>query len=89
MSEVHYRTGRALLLLERDLDVCARACERVPDDVGFRTLSTRAEKKRKELRGKEERRERARRVREEKERMDAAFAVHSPPYTLPSSLSEF
>ena len=86
-SKAYYRAGLALLALGRAdeaLDVCIRAGEGVADDVGFKTLRARAEKKREELRGKEEeRRERAQRASEEKRKMDAAFAVRfSPPLSL-------
>jgi hypothetical protein len=78
-SKAYYRAGLALLALGRTdeaLDVCTRAGEGVADDVGFKTLRGRAEKRREELRRKEEEgRERARHANEEKRRMDIAFAV--------------
>jgi hypothetical protein len=65
------------------------SCRRsVVPNVVYATLYTRAAKKCKELRRKDERRERARRVREEKVRKDVAFTVQSPSYPLPSSLSD-
>jgi hypothetical protein len=67
-SKAYYRAGLALLALERvdeALDVCAHAGEGAPDDPGFKTLRARAEKKREELRRKEE----------EKRKMDVAFVV--------------
>ena len=65
-SKAYYRTGLALLALGRAdeaLDVCTRAGEVVADDAGFKTLRARPEKKREELRRKEEEgRERERRA---------------------------
>jgi len=76
-SKAYYRAGLALLALDRPdeaLDACARAGEAAADDVGFKTLRARAEKKRAEMARKaEERRERAQRAAEEKRRMDVAF----------------
>ena len=81
-SKAFYRAGLALLALERPdeaLDVCTRAGEVATDDVGFKTLRTRAEEKRREMARKaDERRERTRRAAEEKRRMDVAFAVRVP-----------
>lgn len=90
-TKAYYRAGLALLALERAdeaLDVCTHAGEGIADDAGFQTLRARAEKKRVELRQKEEeRKERARRVKEEKRRMDAAFAVSLFLLFPPSSCS--
>ena len=85
-SKAYYRAGLALLALERVdevFDVCARAGEGGPDDAKFKTLRERAEKKRDELRRKEEEKgERTQRAREEERRLAVALAVRFPPPSL-------
>jgi small subunit ribosomal protein S7e len=82
-SKAYYRAGLALLALERvdeALDVCNHAGEEAADDPGFKMMRARAEKKREELRRKEEgRKERVRCAKEEKRKMDVALAVRFSP----------
>jgi len=77
-SKAYYRAGLALLALERVdevFDVCARAGEGGLDDAKFKTLREGAEKRRDELRQREEEKsEITRRAREEERRLAAALA---------------